>query len=222
MRVSWQLPIMGAAAWLVAATMPASAELANAQLKDASGKAIGDVDLTQTPGGVLLRISLKGVPAGEHAFHIHAVGKCEAPFESAGGHFNPGNHQHGIMSGEGHAGDMPNLHVPQSGELKVEIVNRAITLEKGKPNSVLDGDGSALVIHAKADDYKSDPAGNAGDRIACGVIKESGAAAPSAPRRFRSRRSSAAPIPGSVRGARDDDSRNQSSRLSAQRGISAQ
>ena len=177
MRVSWQLPIMGAVAWLVAATMPASAELANAQLKDAGGKAIGDVDLTQGPGGVLLRISLKGVPAGEHAFHIHAVGKCEAPFESAGGHFNPGNHHHGIMSGEGHAGDMPNLHVPQSGELKVEIVNRAITLEKGKPNSVLDGDGSALVIHAKADDYKSDPSGNAGDRIACGVIKESGAAA---------------------------------------------
>ena len=109
---------------------------------------------------------------GEHAIHIHAVGKCEAPFESAGPHFNPGNHKHGMMAGEGHAGDMPNLHVPQSGELVVEILNPAITLEKGKPNSVFDADGSAVVIHAKADDYKSDPAGNAGERIACGVIVE--------------------------------------------------
>jgi len=79
------------------------------------------------------------------------------------------------MSGEGHAGDMPNLHVPQSGELSVEIVNAAISLENGKPNSVFDNDGSALVVHAKADDYKTDPAGDAGDRIACGVIQPSGA-----------------------------------------------
>jgi Cu-Zn family superoxide dismutase len=72
---------------------------------------------------------------------------------------------------------MPNLHIPQSGELVVEILNPAITLVKGKPNSVFDADGSSIVIHAKADDYKSDPAGNAGDRIACGVITESGSAA---------------------------------------------
>ncbi len=80
-----------------------------------------------------------------------------------------------MLAGVGHAGDMPNLHVPQSGDLSVEVVNTAITLEKGKPNSVFDNDGSAIVIHAKADDYKSDPAGNSGDRIACGVIRESGA-----------------------------------------------
>src|SRR6185312_11350594 len=168
----------GVAAALCVVTLAwpaASAELANAQLKDSSGKAVGDVDLTQTPSGVLIKLQIKGVKPGEHAFHIHAVGKCEAPFESAGPHFNPGNHKHGMMSGEGHAGDMPNLHVPQSGELQLEIVNSSITLEKGKPNSVFDGDGSALVIHAKADDYKSDPAGNAGDRIACGVIQPSGA-----------------------------------------------
>jgi Cu-Zn family superoxide dismutase len=163
--------------WLAASALPASAELANAQLKDASGKAVGDVDLMQTPGGVLLRISIKGLPPGERAFHIHEVGKCEAPFESAGGHFNPGKHKHGMMAGEGHAGDLPNLHIPQNGELRIEVVNKAITLEKGKPNSVFDSDGSTLIIHAKADDYKSDPAGNSGDRIACGVINASGSAA---------------------------------------------
>ena len=167
---------LAAAALAAAYSMPASAEMAKAALKDKSGKAVGDVDLSQIPGGVLLKLTLKGLPPGERAFHIHAVGKCEAPFESAGPHFNPSNHKHGMMTGPGHAGDMPNLHILQSGELTVEIVNSAITLEKGKPNSVFDSDGSAIVIHDKADDYKSDPAGNAGDRIACGVIEPSGAA----------------------------------------------
>ena len=166
----------GAAALIAFLAMPAQAEtMANAQLKDGSGKAIGDADLVQTQGGVLIRLRIKGLPPGERAFHIHAVGKCEAPFESAGPHFNPDNHKHGMLSGHGHAGDMPNLHVPQSGELSVEVMNTAVTLEKGKPNSLFDNDGSSLVIHAKADDYKSDPAGNAGDRVACGVVQESGA-----------------------------------------------
>jgi Cu-Zn family superoxide dismutase len=170
------LATAGAAALLAAAlAAPANAELAKAQLKDKSGKAVADVDLTQTSRGVLLRVSIKGLPSGEHAFHIHDVGKCEPPFESAGGHFNPDNQKHGLMSGEGHAGDMPNLHIPQSGDLQVEIVNTAVTLEKGKPNSLLDGDGSAIVVHAGPDDYRTDPGGKAGDRIACGVIEPSGA-----------------------------------------------
>ena len=177
MRILQLFGTVGAAALLAATvSMPVkAAEMANTQLKDSSGKAVGDVDLVQTPAGVLIKLQIKGLAPGEHAFHIHAVGKCDAPFELAGPHFNPGNHKHGIMSGEGHAGDMPNLYVPQSGELSVEIVNTAISLEKGKPNSLFDNDGSSLVIHAKADDYRTDPAGNAGDRIACGVIQQSGA-----------------------------------------------
>jgi len=151
----------------------AHAQTAKVALKDASGKDVGTVQLVQTPHGVLLRMALKGVPAGEHAFHIHAVGKCEPPFTSAGGHFNPASKKHGMQVTEGsHAGDMPNLHIPASGELTIEIANPMISLAKGQPNSVFDADGSAIVIHAGADDYKTDPTGNAGDRIACGVIVE--------------------------------------------------
>jgi Cu-Zn family superoxide dismutase len=184
MRILNLLAAANAAALLsVAAASPAAAEtLANAQLKDGSGKAVGDADLVQTQAGVLIKLQLKGIAPGEHAFHIHAVGKCDAPsFESAGPHFNPTSHKHGMLSGEGHAGDMPNLHVLQSGDLAVEVLNPAVTLDKGKPNSVFDNDGSSLVIHAKADDYKTDPAGNSGDRIACGVIQPSGATVGSSP-----------------------------------------
>jgi len=173
MNVIKLLGTASATALLAAAlAVPASAEGAKAMLKDKAGKDVGNVEFTQTQAGVLLKVAVKGLPAGEHAFHIHAVGKCEPPFESAGGHFNPDNHKHGMEAGEGHAGDMPNLHIPKSGELMVEILNAKITLEKGKPNSVFDDDGSSAVIHADKDDYKSDPAGNAGGRIACGVIRE--------------------------------------------------
>jgi Cu-Zn family superoxide dismutase len=156
---------------LLGLAMPASAQTAKAALKDQKGADVGTVVLTQTPAGVMLKLSLKGVPAGERAFHIHAVGKCEAPFASAGGHFNPGGHKHGLLVGQGHAGDMPNLHVPAGGVLEVEILNTAVTLEKGKPNSLFHDAGTSIVIHAGKDDYKSDPAGNAGDRIACGTIQ---------------------------------------------------
>jgi len=153
--------------------LSAQAQTAKASLKDASGKDVGQVQLLQTPHGVLLKLAVKGLPAGEHAFHVHAVGKCEPPFTSAGGHFNPASHKHGMAAVEGlHAGDMPNLHIPASGELMVEIANPMISLVKGQPNSVFDADGSAIIIHTGADDYKTDPTGNAGDRIACGVIVE--------------------------------------------------
>ena len=153
--------------------LSAQAQTAKSTLNDASGKEVGQVQLLQTPHGVLVRVSLKGAPAGDHAFHIHAVGKCEPPFTSAGPHFNPASHKHGMEAPEGaHAGDMPNLHIPASGELTVEIANPMVSLVKGEANSVFDADGSAFIVHAGADDYKTDPTGNAGDRLACGVITE--------------------------------------------------
>jgi Cu-Zn family superoxide dismutase len=163
--------------WLAASIIAAlalsspavAADKAQATLKDADGKEVGHATLFGTTGGVLISLDLTAVPAGDRAFHIHAVGKCEPPkFESAGPHFNPEEHQHGVMNPKGpHAGDMPNLHVPESGTLQIEVLNSTVALTE---TSLLDDDGSAIVIHAAADDYKSDPAGNAGDRIACGVI----------------------------------------------------
>lgn len=173
MQSSQHLRIGGMAAILFAiSSLPAAAQTASAALKSADGKEVGSVNLTQTPHGVLINLSVKGLPPGEHAFHVHAVGKCEPPFTTAGGHFNPGGKKHGMLAAEGyHAGDMPNLHIPQSGDLTVEVVNASVTLDKGKPNSVFDADGSAIVIHAGSDDYKTDPTGDAGGRIACGVVQ---------------------------------------------------
>jgi Cu-Zn family superoxide dismutase len=147
-----------------------AADQASAVLKDAQGNEVGKATLTTTPSGVLISLDLTAIPPGEHAFHIHAVGKCEPPdFKSAGGHFNPDSTKHGLMNPEGpHAGDMPNLHVPEGGKLQIEVLNPTVTLTA--ESALLDEDGSAVVIHTGADDYQTDPAGNAGDRIACGVI----------------------------------------------------
>jgi Cu-Zn family superoxide dismutase len=166
-RYSTFIALLGAAT-----ALPAAAQTAKATLKTADGKEAGAATLTQTPSGVLIALAVKGLPAGEHAFHVHAVGKCEPPFTSAGGHFNPEGRKHGMLAADGHhAGDMPNLHIPASGELAVEVQNASITLEKGKPNSAFGPNGTALVIHAGKDDYKTDPTGDAGGRIACGVIE---------------------------------------------------
>ena len=164
--------IMTTAIALLAAVSSASAQSGKATLKSADGKEVGAAELSQTPHGVLVRLTVKGVPAGEHAFHIHQTGKCEPPFTTAGGHFNPGGKKHGVMVSDGpHAGDMPNLHIPADGSLVVEVLNAAVTLEKDKPNSLFKPEGTALVIHAGKDDYKTDPTGDAGGRIACGVVE---------------------------------------------------
>jgi len=145
-------------------------DTASAVLKDASGKEVGAATFTVTPSGVFISLDLTAVPPGEHGFHVHTTGKCEPPdFKSAGPHFNPDQTKHGFMTPEGpHAGDLPNLHVPADGKLQVEVLEPNVTLSGEAP--LLDADGSALVIHAGADDYKTDPAGNSGNRIACGVI----------------------------------------------------
>ena len=148
-------------------------EPAKAQMVDKDGKELGTVEFSNTPKGVLVRAVLEGLPQGTHGFHIHAVGKCEPPFESAGGHYNPTNAEHGFNSEGGpHAGDMVNLNVPESGEVTFETINTMITISG--ENMLLDDDGSAVVIHEGADDYASQPAGDAGARIACGVIEASG------------------------------------------------
>jgi len=143
-----------------------SAAQAKADIKDAKGQSIGSATLVETPHGVLLTVNLTAAPAGPHAFHLHAVGKCEAPFTTAGGHLNPGSKKHGIKSAEGaHAGDLPNVTVPASGALSFEVLAHGVTMAQ-----VLDADGAAVVMHQGVDDYATDPAGAAGDRIACGVI----------------------------------------------------
>jgi Cu-Zn family superoxide dismutase len=174
--------VLAGAATLATAAPKTPAPAVTAELKMADGKDVGTVAFTQTHAGVRLKLSLKGLPPGVHALHVHAVGKCEPPFTSAGPHFNPEQKKHGLKSAEGHhAGDMSNIIIPASGDRTLTVVNKDITLEKGKPNSVFQDGGTAVVIHANKDDYMTDPAGNAGDRIACGVIGESPAVVGSAP-----------------------------------------
>lgn len=149
---------------------------ATANLVDPQGRSIGTATLTQMPAGVLIQLEVKGLPPGERAFHIHAVGRCDGAdgFQSAGGHYNPENRQHGFrVQGGPHAGDLPNQFVGQDGVLRTEVINPNVTLGPGRA-TLFDADGSSLVIHAKADDHHSQPAGDAGGRIACGVIERRG------------------------------------------------
>ena len=145
--------------------------MAHVDVKDATGQSVGTAMLSATKeGGVSIAINFKGLPPGEHALHFHQTAKCEAPFTSAGGHFNPGMKKHGMENPEGpHAGDMANFTVAADGTAKATILNAKVTLGAGD-NSVYANGGTALMIHAKADDMKTDPSGSAGDRIACGLV----------------------------------------------------
>jgi Cu-Zn family superoxide dismutase len=155
------------------AKKPPAPKPVTVKINDANGKSVGTAKLTADPGGVKITLAVKGLAAGDHAIHIHETAKCEGPdFKSAGGHFNPEHKKHGLQSAEGsHAGDMPNFTADAKGGSTASVVAPGITLDDG-PHSVFTGGGTALVIHEKADDGKTDPAGAAGNRIACGLIKK--------------------------------------------------
>jgi Cu-Zn family superoxide dismutase len=167
--------ISALALFLIAACRPTMSEVrrATAPLVNAGGQEVGELTLRDAPGqAVTIDGELRGLPAGTHGIHFHAVGQCDAAgqFASAGAHFNPAARKHGLESAEGpHAGDLPNLVVGADGRATVRMTTPRVTLGR-EAASVLDSDGSALVVHAAADDQRTDPSGDSGARIACGVI----------------------------------------------------
>jgi len=177
-KISMRHTILAAGVLFVAGiVLPANAQAQTAKttLKDAKGQSVGDVTFHEVPsGGVLIEADLSNLPPGTHAFHLHEKGACEGPdFKTAMGHFNPTGKQHGLLNPKGyHAGDMPNFEVPESGKVKLSVLNPSVTLAKGAKNSLFQSGGTSLMVHHHQDDYKSDPAGDAGPRHACGVVSE--------------------------------------------------
>jgi Cu-Zn family superoxide dismutase len=142
-----------------------------AELKNTSGQPVGTARFTQAGNVVRILVEGTGLPPGPHGVHVHAVGKCDPPdFNSAGPHFNPTGKQHGALNPQGsHSGDLPNLTVAPDGNGRMETTTEQLSLGSGA-TSVWDADGSALIIHANGDDFRTDPTGNSGARIACGVL----------------------------------------------------
>lgn len=149
-----------------------SASSGHADIVNAEGQKIGTATVHPSGSGVRIEVAISKLPPGLHGIHVHTVGKCEGPaFASAGGHFNPMSKKHGKDNPEGpHAGDLLNIEVGPDGTGKASLSDAEVTLGDG-PNSLFHEGGTALVIHEKADDYKTDPAGSSGARVACGVIQ---------------------------------------------------
>ena len=153
------------------ATLQYGTPQATAELKDARGKTVGSASLWESAEGVRILARVRELPPGLHGIHLHAIGKCDPPdFSSAGGHFNPAGKQHGLRNPAGpHAGDLPNLEIAADGRGELNYVTRLVTLAPG-PTSLFGPQGTAVVIHANPDDGITDPSGNSGGRIACGLL----------------------------------------------------
>ncbi len=142
------------------------------EMMDSDGNAIGTAELSEEDAGIMVTLEVEGLEEGMHGIHFHETGMCEVPdFESAGGHFNPTGAMHGMDNPDGpHAGDLPNIEVSDDGTASQEFTAENVTLAIGEENSLLKEGGTALVIHAGEDDQMTDPSGDSGDRIACGVV----------------------------------------------------
>jgi Cu-Zn family superoxide dismutase len=179
---------------LAAAALPASAQQPNqpavvpppfaaATLATAEGDTVATVTMASGPTGVLVRVEFSNMPAGTYALHVHETGACTPDFEAAGGHFNPTGAEHGFLAEGGpHLGDLPNVTIPESGTAVFEFFAPGLSIDAGMPEPgneaaapapgfLFDEDGAAMLIHAMADDYMTPPAGDAGDRLACGVLQ---------------------------------------------------
>ena len=172
----------GALLFVGSTTAFAQAPAATADVKTPAGESVGMATFTQEAGGTRLKVQVKNLPPGDHGIHVHAVGKRDPPdFMTAGGHFNPGQKQHGLNNPQGaHAGDMPNLTVGADGSGTFDFLLKDVTTATGA-GSLFGPDGTALVIHAGPDDEMTDPTGNSGGRIACGLVMRTGATAQAAP-----------------------------------------